>query len=42
MMNYVFGGMVVISIVFEFFSGNLGSVTNSVLEEGVNAIELVI
>jgi spore maturation protein A len=42
MMNYVFGGMVILSIIFAFFSGNLGSVTNSVLEEGVNAIELVI
>ena len=40
MMKFVFGFMIIVSIFFGIVSGNIDEVSNAVLQEGVNAIEL--
>lgn len=40
MMKFVFGFMIIAAVVFGISSGNIDGVSNAVLEEGVNAIEL--
>ena len=40
MMNKVFGAIIIISVLCSVFTGNTSAVTNALLEEGSNAIEL--
>lgn len=42
MMKYVFGIMIIMSMICGIFFGNQEALTNAVLEEGVGAIELVV
>ncbi len=39
-MKYIFFIMVIVSILYSIFSGNIRDVSNAILEEGVNAVEL--
>ena len=39
-MKYLFTAMIVVSAVYGMISGNTEAVSNAVLEEGVNAVEL--
>ena len=40
MMKFVFGFMIIAAVFFGIASGNIDGVSNAVLQEGVNAIEL--
>jgi spore maturation protein A len=40
MMKYIFGGMVIVSIIFGIINGSIADVSNSVISEGVSAVEL--
>lgn len=42
MMKWIFGVMIIVSVAVSLFNGNVEEVSNSALEEGVNAIELSI
>lgn len=42
MMNFIFVVLILLSIVFAIFSGNIDAVSNAVLSESVNAVELVL
>ncbi len=42
MMKWVFGLMIIVSVVFGIITGRIGDVGNAVLNEGVNAVELYI
>lgn len=42
MMKWVFGLIIIFSVFCSIFTGNTGNVTNALLEEGVNALELCI
>lgn len=40
MMNYIFGGMILLSFVFSMMNGRLGQLSNAALEQAGNAVEL--
>jgi spore maturation protein A len=40
MMNYIFGGMILLSFVFSAFNGRLGELSNAALEQAGKAVEL--
>lgn len=42
MMKWIFGFMILCSVIFGCISGNIGEVSNSVISEGVSAVELAI
>jgi spore maturation protein A len=42
MLKYIFGGMLIIGIIVGGINGNIEEVSNSIVSEGVNAVELAI
>ena len=42
MMNYIFGGFIVVGIVYSFITGNTSYINDSLITSGGNAIEMIL